>query len=208
MTGPATETAAGKALLPAAVLVTTTLYGPAVEPVAAETLNVTVVPVLPDALFNRTFVCVVVPVPTNAKAFEYWLRPVPVSVTVVAAAPGTRAVVAFVAVMVGATIEASPIPSPPVRRNEASLPPLRTVGLSTVMLHNCGPTPVSGTVAVIEVALVTEEVTSPVPGEFASVQPVMITAAPGSKPAPAITTLVDVSVAVPTIAEGVRLVTP
>jgi hypothetical protein len=71
MTGPATETAAGKALLPAPVLLTTTLSGPEVAPVAAtETLKVTAVPELPEGLLSVTPVAAVAEVPTKAAAVE------------------------------------------------------------------------------------------------------------------------------------------
>ena len=54
----------------------------------------------------------------------YWLRPVPVSVTVEAGEPGTRAVVSLVAVMVGATAEACRRPRPPVNVATSPLPAL------------------------------------------------------------------------------------
>jgi hypothetical protein len=65
MAGPATDTAAGNWLLFAAVFNTTTLYGPAVEPVpTADTLNVAAVPALLRVLLRRTFDWETVPVPT------------------------------------------------------------------------------------------------------------------------------------------------
>jgi hypothetical protein len=161
ITGPATERPAGNGALEAAVFVTTTLSGPADAPVAAtETLNVTAVPELPEGLLKVTPAAGVVVVPTNAAADEYWLRPVPVKVTVDAGAPGMIAVVALVAVTVGATVLASPMPRAPGRANDAALPPLITEGFATVTPQSSavGVTPeVTAITAVIDDALTTEE---------------------------------------------------
>jgi hypothetical protein len=216
ITGPATETAAGNWLLPPGLvrsvgavtplLYTTTLYGPATVPVPeADTLNVTAVPELPEALLRMTCVEGVVPSPGKANACEYWLRPVPVNVTVEAGAPATSPVVAFVAVIVGATSEASPMANAFAKRNDAAFPPAETSGLATVTVHSPAvDASNTETTAVIDVALTTEELTT---DSVPAAQP-SVTVAPGSKPAPAMVTVVLAAVVANGNPEGLTFVTP
>lgn len=88
------------------------------------------------------------------------------------------------------------------------MPPAPGRGFFTVTLHSPAVVPISAITAVIEVALVTEELTTPPPVSVTQVAPARTIEAPGSKPAPAIVTLVLVDVTVGTKAEGVTLVTP
>jgi hypothetical protein len=140
---------------------------------ATETLNVTDVPVLPDGLLKVTpGAATVEEVPSKAAAVEYWLKPVPVNVTVVEDAPGLIGVVALVAVMVGATVLGPAIPRPPVRMKDAPLPPFVGEGFTTVTLQSCVAVPDSGTTAVIDEALTTEDVArAVVKPPLASLQP-------------------------------------
>jgi hypothetical protein len=99
------------------------LIAPTVEPEAATlTGKVRVVPVLPVAAPKLTS-------GVSEVGVEYWLKPVPVKVTEVEAAPAFRATVEELeAVTTGATVLASPRPMAPASVYVASLPPAATRG--------------------------------------------------------------------------------
>jgi hypothetical protein len=83
---------------------------------------------------------------------EYELKPDPVRVTVVAGAPTTMGVVAFEAVMTGATVLASPTPKAPASSVTAPLLPAPV--LVTVIAQSAAVTAVIGSVTVPVVGLV------------------------------------------------------
>jgi hypothetical protein len=109
--GPATEKAEANGALTLAPLATVTATGPEVAPVVTATGAVMVVPVLEVVALNVTSA-----VPATGANWEYWLKPVPVSVTgvVVLAEPTATGVVGAVApVTIGATVLASPTDKAP-----------------------------------------------------------------------------------------------
>ncbi|MGA7834064.1 MAG: hypothetical protein WCA31_02535 [Acidimicrobiales bacterium] len=171
-------------------------------------MNAAEVPALLPVEVNVTSAAATAVVPTNADAVEYSLKPVPVKVTMLEAAPGTMAVVALVAVMVGATVLAAPRPKAPTSANDAPFPPLATDGLETVMVQGPPAAPVAmSSVAVTAVPLVATgagvaATVTPVQTETATVGPVW-------KPEPVIVTGSAVVPAPGTAtAEGLRLLTP
>jgi hypothetical protein len=205
MSGPATDRAAGKLAAPAELsLVTVTVSGPAVAPLATVKLNAPVVPALLPVLVSVTPVAAVVLVPTKAAAVEYWLKPEPVRVSVEAAEPGTMGVVALVAVIVGATSDATPTPKALVSRNEAPLPPAPVPGFETVMLYRPVAVVATTRVAVMVVALVT---TGGVVVETVTPEPETATVAPDWKPPPVMVTGTFVAEVGIGVAEGLRFVT-
>src|SRR5665213_477262 len=118
----------------------------------------------------------------------YWLKPIPVKVTVAAGSPALSPVpaVRLEAVTIGASVPASPTPKAPLTVNVAPLPP--TVGLVTVTLHRVVAEPEATVIGTLsDVTLVT--LAGPA-GVVTPAQVPNVTAAPNSKPAPAIVTVV------------------
>ena len=117
-------------------------------------LKEAVVPALLPVLLKVTPLAGALASESVAWIVEYWLNPAPVKVKTEEAVPGTMAVVSLVAVIVGATVAASPTAKPPVKVNDAPLPPAPAEGLVIVTLCSAIPAPdATPNVAVIEEAL-------------------------------------------------------
>jgi hypothetical protein len=113
------------------------------------------------------------------------------------------------AVMIGATVAASPIPRAPGVLKERPLPPPPEPGFVTVRPQSAVVVPVSLITAVTDVGLLTVALVTETSGEVLQLAPpVNETVAPYSKPEPRIATVVLDVVAEAGTAEGLAFSTP